>query len=484
MLLLDRVPGQPLYQQLAGGLLREIRRGVLAPGTKLPGSRLLAQELGVNRQTVIAAYDELVAQGWLESVPRRGLFVAHHLPRVTPLPLLGPAERSAYPAHAAFAFEPTAPLPVYGPAGRPPLAFDDGFPDVRLAPLEVLTRAYRTIARRPSSGAYLRYGSPQGSAHLRAALADDLRTTRGLPIGPDNILITRGAQQGIFLVAHLLLRPGDAAIVGETNYFAANAAFRHQGAQLRAVPVDAHGLDVGAVERLCKQHPVRLLYVTPHHHHPTTVTLRADRRLQLLRLAAEYGFAILEDDYDFDFHYASRPILPLASADARGSVIYVGSLAKNLAPALRVGYLVGPADLVQALSNLRRLFDRQGDSILEEALAELYRSGELKRHLRRSRRVYETRRDVLCGLLQAHLPDALRFDIPQGGMAVWAQFAPEINLHALAQACQRRGLFLSDGRIYEWHRPNQNATRLGFASLNETELAEAVAILTQSLKGL
>ena len=484
MLLIDRALDQPLYQQMASGLVAEIRRGVLLPGTRLPGSRLLAQELAVNRLTVIAAYDDLVAQGWLKSVPRQGVFVARHLPQVTPQPLLAPEKQLTYPSHVAFAYEAVDSLPVQVLTGQQMLAFNDGFPDVRLAPMEALTRAYRAIARRPSAGPHLRYGSPQGSAHLRIALADDLRTTRGLPIGPNNVLITRGSQQGIFLVAHLLLRPGDAVIVGETNYFAANASFRHQGAQLLTVPVDAHGLDVDAVELLCRQQPVRLLYVTPHHHHPTTVTLGADRRLKLLRLAAEFGFAILEDDYDFDFHYASRPILPLASTDAHGSVIYVGSLTKNLAPALRVGYLVAPPDLVQSLSSLRRLMDRQGDSILEEALAELYQSGELKRHLRRSLRVYETRRNLLCNLLHTHLANELQFDKPQGGMAVWAQFAPEINLKVLALACQRRGLFLGDGSIYEWHRPNQNATRLGFASLNEPELAEAVAILTHSLKGL
>lgn len=163
--------------------MREICRGVLAPGTKLSGSRLLAQEIGVNRQTVIAAYDELVAQGWLESAPRQGLFVAHHLPQVTPLPLLLPEERPAYPAHAAFAYKLVAPLPVYELAGRRSLSTMAS--PVRLTPLEALTRAYQAIARRPSSGPHLRYGSPQGSAHLRAALADDLRTTRGLLIGPE-----------------------------------------------------------------------------------------------------------------------------------------------------------------------------------------------------------------------------------------------------------------------------------------------------------
>nr|WP_262906129.1 PLP-dependent aminotransferase family protein [Hymenobacter terricola] len=478
---LDRALDQPLYQQVATGLAAEIRRGIIAVGTRLPGSRVLAERLGLNRQTIIAAYDELVAQGWLESRPRQGLFVAPRLPQQVPA---APVALPAYPVHPAFAFEPVPTVATQVLPALPVLVFNDGFPDVRLAPLDVLTRAYRAIARRPSSRQYLRYGSPQGSAHLREALAADLRDTRGLAITAENILITRGSQQSIFLTAHVLLRPGDAVIVGETNYFAATATFQHHGGRLLAVPVDAHGLDVDAVERLCQQQPVRLLYVTPHHHHPTTVTLRADRRLKLLRLAAEYGFAILEDDYDFDFHYTGSPILPLASADTAGSVIYVGSLGKTLMPALRVGYLVAPSALVQAVTNVRRLIDRQGDQVLEEALAELYQSGEMSRHLRRAQRVYEGRRDRLCTLLREQLPTALHFEQPSGGMAVWARFASEINLNALSQKCLRNGLYLNDGSLYEWQKPNQNATRLGFASLNDTELHEAVAILAHSLQSL
>lgn len=164
------------------------------------------------------------------------------------------------------------------------------------------------------------------------------------------------------------------------------------------MPVDAHDPDVDAVEARCRRQPVRLLYLTPHHHHPTTVTLRADRRHRLLRLAEVYGFAIFEDDYDYDFHYASAPILPLASADAHGSVVYVGSLCKSLAPSIRVGYLVAPANAVQVLTAMRRRIDIQGDSLLEEAVAELYRNGDVRRHLAKAVRAYRVRRDVLCEL--------------------------------------------------------------------------------------
>jgi len=237
---------------------------------------------------------------------------------------------------------------------------------------------------------------------------------------------------------------------------------------------------VDAIEALCRRQPIRLLYVTPHHHHPTTVVLRANRRQQLLRLAALHGFAVLEDDYDYDFHYASSPILPLASADTTGSVVYVGSLCKSLAPSVRVGYLVAPPNLVQAATRLRRLIDIQGDSILEEAVAELYRNGDIRRHLTKAVRIYKARRDLLCELLTNQLAGTLAFERPAGGLAIWARFTPTASLPAVAARAQQLGLYINDGSFYRGAQPDSNATRLGFASLNEEELREAVGLLTQA----
>ncbi|WP_210519949.1 MocR-like pyridoxine biosynthesis transcription factor PdxR [Hymenobacter terricola] len=482
LLLVDRRLATPVYQQLAAGIVRQIQSGRLPPGTRMPSTRRLSQELGLHRQTLVMAYAELQAQGWLESIPRRGYFVATHLPVVTPHALAAIVPAHVYPAHTGFAFTAEIPLPQSpAQAHQFPLAFDDGFPDVRLAPVGLLARAYRSVARRASSRRHLYYGPGQGTEHLRKVLAEELRATRGLRITADNILITRGSQMGICLTAQLLLRPGDAVVVGQTSYYVADAAFRATGAQLLRVPVDAHGLDVNAVQTLCQQQPIRLLYVTPHHHHPTTVTLRADRRLQLLQLAATHRFAVLEDDYDYDFHYASSPILPLASADAAGSVVYVGSLSKSLAPSIRVGYLVAPPGFVQAATRLRRLVDIQGDSILEEAIAELYRNGDIRRYLRKAVRAYEARRDLLCELLHSQLGGRVSFQKPNGGLAVWVRFAPPLSLPAVAARARQLGLYVNDGSFYDAGRAPQNALRLGFASLNETELREAVRVLAQAV---
>lgn len=232
---------------------------------------------------------------------------------------------------------------------------------------------------------------------------------------------------------------------------------------------------------LCKTQRVRLVYVTSHHHYPTTVTLSADRRMQLLQLAEQYGFVILEDDYDYDFHYASSPILPLASADTRGMVVYVGSLTKSIAPAFRVGYVVAPPNLVEELGYHRRIIDRQGDNLLEQTIAELFAEGDLNRHLKRAQRVYHQRRDAFCQLLRYRLGSVIDFKTPEGGMAVWAKFDDAIDLADLAARCRKTGLYLNDGRFYVPDSGPSHHTRLGFASLTLDEMEWAVGQLERCI---
>ncbi len=194
----------------------------------------------------------------------------------------------------------------------------------------------------------LGYGDTKGSAWLRQELSVYLNETRGLKITADNILITRGTIMGLYLVSTGLLQSGDNVVVGELGWGGANMNFLQSGSNVLKVPVDEHGLVVEALEQLCKNQSVRLVYVTSHHHYPTTVALRADRRLKLLQLAEVHGFIIFEDDYDYDFHYLSKPLLPLASADRAGMVLYCGSFTKTISPAFRVGYLVGPENVITA----------------------------------------------------------------------------------------------------------------------------------------
>src|SRR6185436_19385596 len=231
-----------------------------------------------------------------------------------------------------------------------------------------------------------------------------------------DVLVTRGSQMALELIARCLLVPGDVVAVEDPGYRAAWQAFGGHGAQL--LPVDAGGLDVDALDALVRTTRVRAVYTTPHHQYPTTVTLSAGRRLALLELARTRGIAVVEDDYTHEFHYDGRPVLPLASSDPAGSVIYVGTLAKILAPGLRLGYMVAPPDLLARAAAERFSLDIQGDHVLEQAIAELFDDGEVQRHARRARRLYEARRDFMVARLRKRLGSALTVDPPSGGIAL------------------------------------------------------------------
>jgi GntR family transcriptional regulator/MocR family aminotransferase len=447
LLSIDKSLKPAAYLQIVNQLVKLIRDGILPPGYRLSSTRELARVLGVHRKTVVQAYGELHAQGWLESQTGNGTFVARHIPDMQLQK--GFVNRKVGPMQVAgYKFTPLPHLNrAAGKAGTG-LHLDDGFPDPRLAPLEELSRAYRSQLLTGNSYSKLGYGDTRGSLWLRQELSLYLNQTRGLKTTPDNILIVRGTIMGLYLVSTGLLRSGDNVVVSEMGWLGANSNFQHTGAHLLTIPADAHGIDLDALEKLCIHKPIRLVYVTSHHHYPTTVALRADRRIRLLRLAEQYGFIVFEDDYDFDFHYLSKPLLPLAGADPAGMVLYCGSFTKAISPAFRVGYLVGAEDVITHLSQLRRIVDRQGDTILENTIAELLHTGVIQRYLRKAVREYRNRLDLFCYLLEAKLGNRVNFKVPDGGMAVWTQFDKDIDLTSLAFKALRNDLYFSDGKFH------------------------------------
>ena len=481
LLELDRQSTQPLYLQVCNGLVKLIQKGQLGPGTRLPGSRVLAAQLQLNRNTVARAIDELAAQGWLELRPKRGAFVATSLPWHQPQQWTDGAMRplvdTPFNFHVFSHIEPPT-------AGSALVGFDDGLPDVRLAPIEELARSYARNLRQAAKYFKLGYQDGRGSPKLRKALATMLNETRGLPVRADNLLITRGTVMAIHLAIASCVRPGDRVVVGETNYQTANMLVRHYGGELRTVPVDTDGLRVDALEKRVKRESIRAVYLTSHHHHPTTVTLSPERRLRLLELARQYNFALLEDDYDYDFHYDNRPVLPLASGDARDRTFYFGSFTKVIAPAFRVGFLMGPSAIMPEIPRLRRVFDRQGDPVLENAIADLLLDGTIRRHQKKSWRVYRDRRDHLCHLLDTHLSDWVQYEKPRGGLAVWVHFDDRLPVAALSEHMRRRGYYFSDGQPYQPLSGRVNAVRMGFASMNPTEMERGVELLAGVVKSM
>ena len=470
---LDPTSTEPVYLQIAQALMREIHRGRLRPGDGLPGYRSLAAQLGVNRNTVMAAFRELQAEGWVVSAPGEGSAVAATPP--TRLP------GSVAPTPAAMGFD-------LGHEGLPPaqkaradlLKVASGIPDPRLIPGAALARAYRralTLNRQDA----LTLEDPQGHPRLREALARMLAGTRGIPAAPDRILITRGSQMATFLVAEALVRPGDTVAVESLGDRRIWEVVAKAGARCLPVPVDAGGLRLAALESLLEEGPLRAVVVTPQRQYPTLAVLTPERRARLLELAARHRFAVIELDQESEFQFEGRASAPLAADDAAGVVVHVGTLSKIFSPGLRLGFVHAPLPLVTRMRDLRLAFDRQGDMVLERAMADLMEEGEVARHLNRMHLVYRRRRDTLCGALRRELGDRIQVAAPQGGLALWVEAVDGLDVDAWAARALARGVAFQPGRQFAFDGGPVQGLRLGFANYAEPELEEVARRMAQAV---
>jgi GntR family transcriptional regulator/MocR family aminotransferase len=473
---IDRLAAVPPFAQITRGLAEDIRRGRLRPGERLPGSRRLASTVGVHRNTVIAAYSELLAEGWIETAQGRGTFVAAAMPDVLVRPPARGASARRTETRSVLQL-PDAPRDYR----QPPLPggtlnLSNGAPDLRLVPARQIGRAYRRVLAH-HAGDVLGYGDPEGHPGLREALASMLAATRGLSATSANVLVTRGSQMALTLLARALVGPGDIVAVEGWGYRPAWEAFRAAGATVVPVPIDRDGLDVSALRELSVRPRLRAVYLTPHHQYPTTVTLKAARRIEVLTLARERTFAIIEDDYDHEFHYDGRPVLPIASVDEGGVVIYVGTLSKVLAPGLRVGYIVASPTVLGRVAAIRSVLDVQGDLATEAAIAAMIEDGEVQRHIARVRRTYADRRAALATALRRAIGTLVEFDVPAGGMALWLRFDRGVDVDAWARRSLSQGVSWFTGRRYAFDQQPCPFARLSFASLNEREIVQAVKVM-------
>lgn len=474
----DRTIAVPLYIQICNAFIALIKEGILQPADAMPSSRKLATTLQINRNTANLAYEELTSQGWAESVDRKGIFVTSKLP----VPSKPDLQEVNNPGGSGFTWtDKFKGLPPSINLQKAGLAIDDGFPDVRLAPIDYLMAEYRSISKRFFGKNSLKYGSPKGSDNLRNTVSRYLSVSRGVSSTAENVLITQGSQMAIYLAAQLLIEPGDVIAVGESNYQAADTAFLLCKGNLLRIPIDENGMDVDYLEDALQTTKIKGVYILPHHHCPTTVTMSMERRTKLLNLAKEHSFAVIEDDYDFEFHYDDNVYLPLASVDHNHNVIYIGSFSKTVAPSLRTGFMVGPEKFIDAAADLRKIVDRQGDTLMEEAIASLFNNGEIERHFRKSVKIYKERRNIFCNILNTEFRDFLEFETPRGGLAVWSGFDKKIDLVTMSENAAKKGLHIGNGNFYKNEVFQTNALRLGFASLEVNEMVQALEILKKTI---
>lgn len=458
--------GKAVYLQIADAVIGAIKDGRLNGGDPLPGSRNLAMHLNVNRNTITEALNVLLSEGWLVSKERKGTFVSD----ITPGTEINTLSE-------VIAIEDTS-----SETSANNITIDDGFPDSRIAPITELARAYRQIFGRKGKWQMMGYGDSQGGIEFRKTIAQMLNHQREMKLNEDMLCITRGSQMAMYLIAHCIVNKGDYVLVENPGYKPAWQSFEMAGAKLLPVEVDQQGLLTTIVQQYLQQGlPIKAIYTTPHHQYPTTVTLSLQRRMELVRLSNQYGLYIIEDDYDNEFHFGYRPVMPISSYSHLKKYIYVGTFSKVVAPALRIGYLASnDTGLIHKATMLRRIIDVQGDTIMEQAVLELITDGTITRHIKKATALYKTKRSYTAKLLDVYLSAKADYVIPEGGLAFWIMPKVPPNWDCVIRKLKEKGIWLDSPDHFSFHEP-ANGVRLGYASLSEEQLERVIAALSTLL---
>jgi GntR family transcriptional regulator/MocR family aminotransferase len=479
----------PLHQRVYRGLRAAILEGRLGGGARLPSTRSLAAELRVSRNVVLAAFDQLAGEGYVEGRTGSGTYVSLSLPdtalapwgRTRPRPSASAPPRLSASARRVVALSP---LP---PPGSPPAQgllydFRYGLPSIADFPHDVWARLVGRRARAMSLRT-LRYGRARGFWPLREAIADYVTRARGVATTTDQVVVVNGAQQGLDLIARLLLERGDRVVIEEPGYSAARNVLLAAGARLVPVRADRAGLDVA---RLPRQRSVRLAYVTPSHQFPLGGVLPLERRLALLRWAADTGAYVVEDDYDSEFQYEGQPVEAVQGLDRSGRVIYIGTFSKVLFPSLRIGYVIVPENLAAAMAAHKFVLDYHTATFEQEVLAEFMAEGHFERHLRRCRARNAGRRAAVIDAVANLLGDAAEVQGANAGVhiVVWLRDFPSSRLEELLDRAVARRLGIYPIAPYYMRRPRRAGLLLGYACLSEREIREGIAVLADLLRRL
>jgi GntR family transcriptional regulator/MocR family aminotransferase len=467
--------GEPLFRQVYRGLRQAMLSGALRPGDRLPSTRDLAEQLDISRTVVLLAYDQLLAEGFVEGRAGSGTYVSARL--------AGSGGRggvrSAHPRLSRFGAAAAASVAIVDTPQRRPVAlrydFIYGRSDLATFPFEMWRRMLLRQVRKASVRQF-DYGSALGSQPLREAICAHLRRARAVVCDPDEVIIVNGSQQALDLVIRVLVNRGDRVAIENPHYDGVRGSLQAAGARVRAVPVDRDGLDP---ERLPDD--ARLAFVTPSHQFPTGAILPLDRRLALLAWARRRNAVIVEDDYDGEFHYGGRPLESLQGLDTEGRVIYIGTFSRTVFPALRIGYLIPPRSLVATLSAAKWLNDLHSATLEQQTLAEFIANGMYERHLRRLRRRNTARRAALLTAVAEFLGD--RLEMTGDGAGAQVVLWPKNRVReadVMAEAAARGVGIYGIAHCY-LKQPSRPGFMLGYSRLNEREIREGIRLLADVL---
>jgi GntR family transcriptional regulator/MocR family aminotransferase len=484
-LALDARAKIPMYRQLYDWFRRAITEGQMHPGQRVPSTRSLAAELRVSRIPVLNAYEQLLAEGYLETFVGAGTCVARSIPDDTLSPPAGKVgkgfqkkvekvgpRRMSGRAVALTELPTQSWLNIVG-------AFRASLPALDHFPIGVWSKFVARHSRRPTRGV-MAYGNAMGYVPLREAIAEYLGAFRAVRCDASQIMVTTGSQQGLQLSAQVLLDAKDRVCIEEPGYPSARQAFIAAGAHLIPVPVDEEGMKVGKI--ISRGDTARAVYITPSHQYPLGMTMSATRRMLLLNWAVRTGAWIIEDDYDSEYRFGSRPIASLQGLDTDARVIYIGTFSKVMFPALRVGYVVVPKDLVPAFSAARDAADVFSATLYQAVLTDFIREGHFARHIRRMRMLYMERRKALVKAIRIEMGDMLEVIGAEAGMHLAALLTSGVNDVAVSTKAAQRGVSATPLSTCYLRPPARGGLILGYAGVNAHQMHDAIRKLKLSVQ--
>jgi GntR family transcriptional regulator / MocR family aminotransferase len=489
---LDRHASVPLSIQLYEALRQAILRGQLRPGTRLPSTRSLAEEYEVSRNTAVFAFEQLLAEGYLEAKVGSGTSVARSLP--AELLTMGkaaidlgcrPSSRRTLSrwakvigTYSCYSIQHRRPIRLLAVPDQP-RPFESGLPDTSVFPFKIWARLL-TRYWRHANCELLTYENPAGYWPLREAIAEYLRTARAVQCEVDQVIVVNGSQQGLDLAAHLLIDSGDKVLLEDPGYPGARVALQGAGARLIRVPIDGEGANIHGIKQ--KISNVRFIFITPSYQFPLGVTMNVARRLALLDQANRWGAWVLEDDCDSEYRYRGRPLPSLQGLDSTGRVIYMGTFNKTLFPSLRLGFLVLPKDLIEAFCHALSVTDGYSPLAEQAVLADFIAEGHFARHIRRMRALYQERQSVLIEAIRQELSGLLEAQSSDGGMHVVGWLPKGVHDVVASQRAAACGVFARPLSSCSIGKLTREGLLLGYAALNPSQIREGVQKLAVALQ--
>ncbi len=480
---LERNDRTPIYMQIRNQIMIKISNGNLPSGSRLPSERSLALELGVNRSTIVRAYEELAADGLVEAHVGRGTRVCTSLPS-EPI-----NEHSDEPPFAwqhllnrsSHRMQDGTLAGILGMLSSDNLiSFASGVPDPETYPLEECRLLCEQVLNTEWKSA-LDYSETNGMPVFRQALCSFLKD-EGCSYSPENILVCSGSQQCLDILARTLIEPGDSVIVEEPTYIGALNAFRLSRARFLPIPVDREGMRTDILEQILKRQQAKFIYTMPTAQNPAACTLNPERRLHLIKLARQYHLPIVEDDAYGCLHYGPEPVPSLASLDRSGQVVYLGSASKMIFPGLRIGWIAGPEQLIKACALIKQVTDLHTSSFSQLLMAKLFQKKRLRDHLDGIRPLYKKKRDIMLNALTRCAVPGLKWHVPDGGLYIWAELPSPVKAADLLARTRRKGVVFMPGAPFFPNGGGEQFVRLAFSRHSHTEITRGIGIICAEIE--